>query len=168
MGVACRLGFDWKCTFMILLLTSSLTVPALAVLIKCADTRQSYFIGTCFANCSTLMLSFWQMFLRVGGPSCTGSAADESSDIGAIRYCFRFLIFCYVFKSQRSKCECCRKTWQIFALIDPLWKIGEGWWRYLYELFVPHIGSKHRYTFTRRRLASGYTLGGWLKKKNRR
>jgi len=34
------------------------------------------------------------MDLRVGGPSCTGSAAVESTDIGAIHYCFIFLNFC--------------------------------------------------------------------------
>jgi len=34
------------------------------------------------------------MDLSVGGSNCTGSVAYESPDIGAIRYCFRFFIFC--------------------------------------------------------------------------
>jgi len=33
-----------------------------------------------------------------------------------------------------------------FAFFDPLRRIWESWWRRLYEVFVPRIGSKHRYT----------------------
>jgi len=44
------------------------------------------------------------MFFRVGGSRCTASAADESPDVDATQHCFRFLIFCSVFKSQRSEC----------------------------------------------------------------
>jgi len=43
----------------------------------------------CFSNCRTLGAPIGQMDLRVGGHSCTGSAAG----ISAIHYCFRFLIF---------------------------------------------------------------------------
>jgi len=143
MAVVCRLGFDWKCTFTILLLTSIRTVPAGDVLIKCADIRQSYFKYTCFANWRT---PFGQMDFRVGGPSCAGSAADESPDIGAIRYCFRFLSFWATFKSGARNASGVEKLRQISHFLTPCKNRG-GWCRCLYEFFVPHIGFKHRYTF---------------------
>jgi len=65
-----------------------------------------------FSNCRTLGAIFQQLFYRVGGPRCRASAADENLDIGAKHYCSKFLIFCSVFKSQRSECVYSRKSWQ--------------------------------------------------------
>jgi len=109
-----------------------------------------------FSNCCALGAPIGTMDLRVGGPSCTGSVADESIDIDAIRFCFKFLNFC-CFKSQRWECEWRQKTLQNFAFFDPC-KTGEGWWGGLYELFVPHLGSKHRYIFYPAAVGSLVTL----------
>jgi len=67
-----------------------------------------------FSNCRALGAPVGTIDLRVGGPKCAcmRSAADESTDIGAIQYCFRFLNFCSTFKSQRSSFELRRKTGQ--------------------------------------------------------
>jgi len=58
----------------------------------------------------------WEMDLGVGGPSCTGSAAAESPDIGAI--VLDFPIFALLFKSEFSEGMWDRKTAQNFALFD--------------------------------------------------
>jgi len=118
----------------------------------------------CFSNCRTLGAPNGQMDLRVGGPSCTESAADESPDIAAIRYCFRFFIFCSIFKPECLEYEGLKNGGKISHFLTPLWKIRDGWWRCLYKLFVPHIGSKHRYTFYPVAIGGLVTLDGWLKK----
>jgi len=56
------------------------------------------------------------------------------------------------------------KIWGEFRTFWPPWKIGKGWWRCLYEWFVPHIGSKHRYTFYRQRSAVWSHVGRLTKK----
>jgi len=48
------------------------------------------------------------------------------------------------------------KIGQNFALVDPLSKIMESWWRRLKELFAPHFCSKRWFTFY---LA---TIGGFV------
>jgi len=75
-----------------------------------------------FSNCCTLGAPTGQMDRRVGGPKAHGicSRSDESSDIGAICYCFRFLNFCSAFKSQHSERELGRKSGQNFAFLTPV------------------------------------------------
>jgi len=48
-----------------------------------------------------------------------GSDADESTDIAAIRYCFRFFNFSSVFISQCSESEWGRKTWKNLIFLTP-------------------------------------------------
>jgi len=121
-----------------------------------------------FSNCGTLGTPSGQMDLRAGRPycTCTRSAADQSTDIGAVLCCFRFLNFCSIFRSQRSGCEWGRKTGQNFALLTPYEK-REDWWRCLYELFVTHIGSDWApvYFLPGDNRRFGHIKCGWLKKK---
>jgi len=60
-----------------------------------------------------------------------GSVADERPDIGAIHYCFRFLFFCQIFKSQCSQGKWAEKTGQKSVLFV---KIGEGLWSVIYAM----------------------------------
>jgi len=73
-----------------------------------------------FSNCRALGAPGGQMDLsRVEGHSCTWSAADESPDIGATSCCFRLLIFCPIFKSERSECEWGQKRGKISPVFTP-------------------------------------------------
>jgi len=45
-----------------------------------------------------------------------------------------------------------------------LWKIEKRWWRCLYELFVPHVGYKHRYAFYLAAIGGLVTRNGRLPK----
>jgi len=68
-----------------------------------------------------------------GGRSYTGSAADDSPDIETLyNYCFRFVTFCAIFKSERLEYKWRRKTGQNFALFDPPVKNRGG----LVEMYV--------------------------------
>jgi len=60
------------------------------------------------------------MDLRVGGPRCMEFAANESPDIGAIRYCFRFLIFGPFLNKSTTACELCLKTGKISHFSPPV------------------------------------------------
>jgi len=85
--------------------------------------------------CRTLGPQLGKWISDLGGPSCTGFAADES----AIHYCFRFLFFCPIFKSECSECEW-SKNGQNFALFDPLCKIwgpgGDVYTSYSCQLYM--------------------------------
>jgi len=73
-----------------------------------------------------------QMDLRVGGPSCKRPAADESPDIGAVHYCFRFSA---PFLNQSThKASVVENQGKISYLLTPVKSRGG-------------LGSKHRHTF---------------------
>jgi len=137
---------DRKCTFTMLLFTSSRTVPARDVLTKCADSRYSYFKGTCFANCRTLSpLPLGQMFLRVGALAALGLRAQTSALYTIV---LDFWFFALFLNHSTRNVSGVRKRGKSSHFLTPC-KIGEDWWGCLYEVFVPYIDSKHRYTFYR-------------------
>jgi len=53
------------------------------------------------------------------------------------------------------------------SIFWPPANLGEGWWKGLYGLPVPHLGSKHRYTFYLAAIGRLITLSAiWLKKED--
>jgi len=118
-----------------------------------------------FSNCHTLRAQLGKRISRVGGPYLHGVCSRSEPNINAIHYCFRFWIFA-LFLGHRAWKVRGSKIGAKFRTFDPLWKIGEGWWRCIYELFVLHICSQHWYIFYPWWLVwSGHTLDSWLEKK---
>jgi len=67
------------------------------------------------------------MDLGVGGPRCMGSAADESPDINAIRYSFRFFLFFAPFLSENAwRASGVEKRGFFLHFLTPCEKYGRG------------------------------------------
>jgi len=81
------------------------------------------------------------MDVRVGGNRCTGTAADDSPDIAAIRCCFTFFLFflLHFFNHSARKASGVEKHGKILHFLPPVKNRGR-----LVEMSIRIIRATHR------------------------
>ena len=85
-------------------------------------------------------------------------------DIGrsSLHFCFKIWISCCIFKSGQLKFECLNDA-KFRTFWPPLWKLGEGWARSLYQYYCCYLRPNLRNTFDGCPLRGCWTR--WIDKK---